>query len=524
MGSSMSVAAFEVVVTAYAGEPIAVPMVCRMEGHTALTIGRNPSNDLVLDDPARQVSRFQAKVTAKQADVELSNVSSQSCVLVNGTEIGPGETTSVRTGDQIVMGRFLLELRASDSACEETASAASVEPPAEAEPLYQSPVPPSGSSLQIPDDYDVFAVPESEEAQPAELQVNSLSDFSDSQSQALLQGLESAPATTGPQTLFDEQPPTGSALLELVEEKLDPMQLFGEASTGAVAETRALDHTPEMDRFIKLPAYEEAASPTEPETVDLPINPTEESADTSIADMVQAAEPLPEPVADTQSSPVSGQPQQAITQDSSTLPDEGPNENTGSLKAALATGAGLPVEALPELTPELMHELGTILKAMSDGTVRLMHSRSMTKHEMRANVTIIASAGNNPIKFAPDGTAALQQMLGKRFSGFMQPLAAIEDAFDDLSAHQLGLLAGARRAAIELIEKLNPDQTAAEHEQSGVLEGLLPFVKEAKLWRKHQRQYKKVAEDQEGLASLIERSFVKSYEEEIERIYTGRRQ
>ena len=105
-----------------------------------------------------------------------------------------------------------------------------------------------------------------------------------------------------------------------------------------------------------------------------------------------------------------------------------------------------------------MHELGTILKSMSDGTVRLMHSRSMTKHEMLANVTIIASAGNNPIKFAPDGTAALQQMLGKRFSGFMQPIAAIEDAFDDLSAHQLGLLAGARRAALELIEQLNPNR------------------------------------------------------------------
>ena len=527
MASSRSVTALEIIVSAYAGEPLPEPQICRLEKRTGMTIGRNPSNDLVLDDPARQVSRFQAKVTAQQAGAQLSNVSSQSCVLVNGEEIKPGDTAQVRIGDNIVMGRFLLELRASEPTDEQLRDEP-VDPPAT--PLIEN-------DVQIPDDYDVFAAPQIEQAQPAELQVNALSDFNDSQSQALLQELDSAPVAVPP-SLLDEQPADGGALLGLVEDKLDPMQLFGMTPTEQTGETLALDHASEMERYIKLPGHEEptpapamekALTPEpepepEPETgsslsqlleaqlevpVAAPLQPTPPAAEAA------PAVPSPAAVAPTPPAP-------PPAQDARPTPAPTPRVGTDALREALATGAGLSADALPALTPELMLELGAILKAMSDGTVKLMHSRSMTKHEMRANVTIIASAGNNPIKFAPDGTAALQQMLGKRFSGFMQPIAAIEDAFDDLSAHQLGLLAGARRAAFELIEKLNPEQTREEHEASGMLEGWLPWIRDAKLWRRHQRRYKTIADDQEGLASLIEKSFVRSYEEEIERIYTGR--
>ena len=524
----MAVTALEIMVSAYAGETLPVPLTYRLEGRAGITIGRNPSNDLVLDDPARQVSRFQAKVSAKRAGVELSNVSSQSCVLVNGEEIKPGGTARIQIGDSIVMGRFLLELRACDPVADQVDEVdvkPAVEPAIAAEPISQTHPTPVEPGLQIPDDYDVFAAPQSEQAQPPELQVNALSDFNDSQSQALLQELESV-SVTGPDSLLDEKPAAAGALLGLVEEKLDPMQLFGMTPSKQTAPTLALDHTPEMERHIKLPGCEELTPAQQPESdSSLPTSAPsllEESPELPLAAILQTAPQPPEPAPGAHIALAAAPLPPAVGQDESVSPADNQSQSTSSLLDALAKGAGLPVEALPALTPELMLELGTILKAMSDGTVKLMHSRSMTKHEMRANVTIIASAGNNPIKFAPDGTAALQQMLGKRFSGFMQPLAAIEDAFDDLSAHQLGLLAGARRAALELIEKLNPDQTLEEHETSGVTERLLPFVKEARLWRRHKRRYKKIADDQEGLASLIEKSFVRSYEEEIERIYAGR--
>lgn len=511
-------AALEIVVTAYAGEPISVPIVGKLKGRAGLTIGRNPSNDLVLDDPARQVSRFQAKVAEKRASVELSNVSNQSCILVNGLEIKPGESAKIHPGDKIVMGRYLLELKASEPDSQQAENTAPSEPAIAEEPWNQPDVTLQESILQIPDDYDVFAVPGGEESPPAELQVNSLEDFNDSQSKALLQELGST-QTVGEEDLFEKKRLDKGALLELVEDKLDPMQLFGATATKAVPETIALDHTPEMESLIKLPVYEEIKAPlltgnsTNQPTTSEPGLPPETITENTTAEIDQATvtavvtpDPDPPPPPPVQDTATDNEPQGA------------------ALKKALAEGCGLPSDTMPEITPELMQHLGTILKALSDGTVRLMHSRSMTKHEMRANVTIIASAGNNPIKFAPDGAAALQQMLGKRFNGFMPPIEAIEDAFDDLSAHQLGLLAGARSAALELFEKLSPDQTVANHETPGMLEGLLPFIKDATLWRQHKRRYKKFADDKEGFANLIEKSFVKSYEDEIERIYSGRDQ
>ena len=231
-----------------------MPMVCRLDSQAGITIGRN-GNDLVLDDPARQVSRFQAEVTAGRSSIELSNVSSQSCVLVNGAEIKPGEAAKIRVGDQIVMGRYLLEIRTADPTAEEAAEPSPLVPAMEPEPGYEPDLTAVHSSQQIPDDYDVFAPPEREAAQPVELQVNSLSDFTDAHSQALLQDLEAAPAM-GPQNLFDDEPADAGALLGLVDDKRDPMQLFGKAASDRVPDTLALDHAPEMDRFIRLPVYE----------------------------------------------------------------------------------------------------------------------------------------------------------------------------------------------------------------------------------------------------------------------------
>lgn len=491
----MSQAALEVIVTAYAGEPVPVPVVGRLEQHSELTIGRNPGNALVLDDPARQVSRFQATMVAAGSGARLGNVSNQSSVLVNGAEIRPGETADIAIGDQIVMGRFLLELRIPETPIKQPQPNHAPLASRTAEPAADTPPSPPQPSLPIPDDYDVFASPDNEQ-DAADVQITSLDDFTRGQSHALLEGLDSI---TDEPTPLDQTPPPADGILGLVEEKLDPLQLFGAAASRAPTQTLALDHTPEMQAFIRLPSSEQA-----------PAHLPEEEAPSAAPPGVLELAP------DSTPEPVSPAPQAARTGESSPV--------STNLREALAQGCGLPEEALPELTPALMQELGSILRAMTSGTVRLMHSRSMTKHEMRANVTIIASAGNNPIKFAPDGSAALQQMLGRQFSGFMKPIEAIEDAFDDLSAHQLGLLAGARRAALELIEQLDPERTSADYEPSGMLEGLLPSLREARLWRRHQRHYRRVAEDQEGLARLIERSFVKSYEEEIERIYTGRGQ
>lgn len=186
-------------------------------------------------------------------------------------------------------------------------------------------------------------------------------------------------------------------------------------------------------------------------------------------------------------------------------------------------GSGLPANAVPALTPAFMESLGGLFASMTDGTIRLMHARSAIKHEIRANVTIIAAAGNNPLKFAPDGRSAVVQLLGQRFPGFMESRRAIEDAFDDLSAHQVGLLAGARTAMYEVIGRFSPERLKQRLGEASLLDTLLPSMRKARLWELYENAYLDLAgEAREEFEALFQQAFARAYEHEIERIAAGK--
>lgn len=193
------------------------------------------------------------------------------------------------------------------------------------------------------------------------------------------------------------------------------------------------------------------------------------------------------------------------------------------LRAAFARGCGIDVNHVSEFTPQAMEMLGRIVAAMTAGTIRLMHGRSSTKHEMRANVTIIATDGNNPLKFAPDGSAALTQLLGRGSPGFMPPLRAIDDAFDDLSAHQVGLLAGSRAAMYDVAAMLGPERFLARAGEKSGLETMMPAKHKARLWDLYESGYQEmVGEAREEFENLFQRAFARAYEQEIDRINTGK--
>lgn len=193
------------------------------------------------------------------------------------------------------------------------------------------------------------------------------------------------------------------------------------------------------------------------------------------------------------------------------------------LRAAFARGCGVDINHISEFTPQAMEMLGRIVAAMTAGTIRLMHGRSSTKHEMRANVTIIATDGNNPLKFAPDGAAALTQLLGRGSPGFMPPLRAIDDAFDDLSAHQVGLLAGSRAAMYDVAAMLGPDRFLARAGEKSGLETMMPAKHKARLWDLYESGYQEmVGEAREEFENLFQRAFARAYEQEIDRINTGK--
>ena len=157
---------------------------------------------------------------------------------------------------------------------------------------------------------------------------------------------------------------------------------------------------------------------------------------------------------------------------------------------AFLEGTGLPeIPSRTSLDPEFMRRLGRLLSISSSGLVKLLAGRAMVKREVRANVTVIAPARNNPLKFSPDGEVALMYLLGNAYPGFMDADSAMEEIFADLHAHQLGMIAGMRAALGHVLSRFDPSNIEQNSQTGGVIEGLLTVGRKAKLWDSYGRYF-----------------------------------
>src|SRR4029077_15322070 len=146
-----------------------------------------------------------------------------------------------------------------------------------------------------------------------------------------------------------------------------------------------------------------------------------------------------------------------------------------ALLRAFLQGAGISGLQSKSLTPETMEAIGKLLREAVHGTLDLLRARGLTKSEMRADVTMTMAQDNNPLKFSPTVEAALTQLLSSQVHGFMPPLRAMKDAYDDLRAHQLGFLAGMRAALEEVLARFAPPELAKRLTEQSMLDDLLPM-------------------------------------------------
>jgi FHA domain-containing protein len=149
----------------------------------------------------------------------------------------------------------------------------------------------------------------------------------------------------------------------------------------------------------------------------------------------------------------------------------------------------------------------------------LLLARAMTKREVRADVTMIFSKGNNPLKFSPDVSVALAHLLNPQGRGFLGPEEAMREAFGDLRAHQLGFVAGMRAAVEGLLQRFGPEALEQRQTQKSMLDSLLPINRRAKLWDLYQQLYRDIAEEaEEDFHAVLGREFVRAYEEQVAKL------
>ena len=298
----------------------------------------------------------------------------------------------------------------------------------------------------------------------------------------------------------------------------DPLALFGSAAGAGRAESRPMrDDSMEVASSFAPPIASEVAAgigrnQSQAAPVVAPIHDasfgTPRAQQSAARALAPAASPRAEPAA----------PPAALAQHVSN--EVKPSVNRDALTEAFLRGAGLPPGALSQgLTPEIMDVIGSLLRSATGGAIDMLSARAATKREVQADVTIISVQANNPLKFMPNVDAALVQLLGKKMPGFMRADVAMRDAFDDLRAHEVGVIAGTRAALTEVLGKFDPKVLGDALTKGSVLESLMPSARKAKLWDRYLERYLQIrTEAEDDFQSIFGRAFVRAYERESARI------
>jgi FHA domain-containing protein len=182
-----------------------------------------------------------------------------------------------------------------------------------------------------------------------------------------------------------------------------------------------------------------------------------------------------------------------------------------SLWRAFLEGAG--IELPNGLSPEFMSQVGTLLRVAIEGIHRLVTMRATAKEDMHAEMTRIQVRGNNPLKFAPDGTVALQFLLQPPVRGFLPGATALQETMIDLQSHQVGMIAGMLSAVEAVLDRFDPSKVEALLTTRSVFDSLLPTCRRARLWELYVEHYHSLREEAE---EYFKRHFGEAFREAYE--------
>jgi len=509
----------KVAVISYNNQPPSSPL-SAIFGKNGGTLGRSDNNDFVLPDIKRHVSRLQASIKSDGKRHTIVNLSRANPILVNGQEIDLGQEYDIKVGDEIQIGLYLLRVESHLS----IASSTQNDLP-DFDDLFVAASPPDAVSSKhsapaMQESFDPFFAPSpsvSNTADPlADLLMTSDATLDSLRAEKIDLLLSPAydPASSRPKEL---EAPDTSNLGVMAVSIVDPLALFSSdpilpsaqnnTSHGHAVPDHVMEiHSPFMPLQVKqtLPCQEEIIADVLNDTSVITRPP--ERGDSE--EKEEPAHPLSQPVCSQPDRPP--QNVEAVTATN--------NSDHQALLQAFLHGAGLPPDTIASMTPELMEKVGKLLATVTQGTVELIASRALVKREVKADVTMIVPKNNNPLKFLPDGQSALIQMFGKPIPGFMGPVEAMQDAYEDMRAHQIGVVAGMRAAMNDVLNCFNPEQLTTKLQNRTMIDAVLPVNRKAKLWDLYVDLFREVhARAQDDFQTLFGKAFLVEYQAEIER-------
>lgn len=422
------------------------------------TIGRAPDCDIVLDDPMRLVSRQHAWIMPDGVDQAIVGcLSTISPLYVNDMALSTNQQCAVHDGDRLRIGGFEVLLETRVLPLRELATTVVLNHPA------LSPPPASPAALAHPPSPPLpppvappTRAPAHEPPRPTVAQPARLDQWFD---------LETVPDPLGPASPLPA--------LDTAARRLLPGQ--------AALPPRSASGSPQT---LAPPSAATDMQTLQPRTAQL-------AQQAALAGAAGAATRAMAPAA------VSA-------------------ESLATLRQAFLDGAGLDASTPLVLDADTLALLGALLRASTEGTLALLQDRAMAKRHLRAHGTGISARENNPLKFMPNATAALRDLLSREpRTGFLDPPQAVRAAHRDLQQHQVAMMAGMRAAMLDLMMRLGPEAIEAGADPAQGLARTSRTLRESQLWhRLLQIHAQLIANLDDSFDAAFGREFLRAYEEQ----------
>jgi FHA domain-containing protein len=491
------------------------------------SIGRAASNQLVLPDPERMVSRVAAQVVYRNGGFAIIDRGSNP-ISLNGRALASGREAPLAAGDRLRICGYELRVDPggatvaaagdpfSDLLGPAPARGARADPsfdPLAKPALVARPAPaPAGG---IPLDWDPFAPVAAPAAAAPLLQRDSFGlDTGAAAPAALVPELPGSASAGSLDQLFGLGPSSGGD--PLAQSMLDAP--LAQPNMAADADPmRSLNSAPKASAAAEADQLSDLQRPFIPPTTIKPPAPVA-AAPAAVMSWEAGGAPVAAPAPSARPAAPPPAAAAAAAPAARSAPEDG-----AALLEALRRGLDAPSLDLPALTPALMELIGQLLREAVGGTVELLRARTTVKHELRAEVTTIVPKHNNPLKFSPSVEVALQHLLAPPARGFIAAAPAMRDAYDDLRAHHLAIVAGMQAVLEAALQRFDPSALEGRLGDRTLLHSLLPSARSARLWDMFGEHYARIRSDaRDDFHAVFGKAFLAAYDEQVERLHAQR--
>lgn len=182
---------------------------------------------------------------------------------------------------------------------------------------------------------------------------------------------------------------------------------------------------------------------------------------------------------------------------------------------AFLDGAGVPAAAMGDDSEAALRAIGQVFRALTEGVREVLMSRAALKGELRVEQTLLKPANNNALKFSFSPDDAVAALLSTGRPGYMHPLDAAKEAFDDIKMHEIAVVAGMQTALQALMDRFDPD-TLETRVAKGTLGNMVPAARKARLWDSFRELHAAMkAEAADDFQAIFGRSFTKAYKAQV---------